>query len=131
MLGPRQDSPEAWNPEHDDVVERRVEFADAGGGRSDYAGIHAGFHGRQASEFVKLAKSYDAEIRVSLGGDDWENAKTYGNARNGTVDAKSIFGVSRFCGVRPGHPFWIRARGPDAEKAVQALGDALEFRHRF
>lgn len=113
--------------EHEDVVERKTELGAAERERF----MSSGFHGAHAAAFVRLAQGFKATIAVSVG-HGFENAKRRGNGREGgSVDAKSIFGVTRFTGVPVGHPFWIRARGPDAREAVDTLADALEFRHKF
>lgn len=110
--------------EHGHAVERSCTLGDRQTSGRDKAGL---FHGWSVSVFVRIAKRFKADIRVSFAGD----AQKSGPGRIASVDAKSIFGVSCFSGARPGDRFLLRAKGPDAEKAVQELGDALENRGRF
>ncbi|HET7600567.1 MAG TPA: HPr family phosphocarrier protein [Gemmatimonadales bacterium] len=66
-----------------------------------------GLHARPAAQLVKLASTFDSEIVLCKDGLE--------------VNAKSIMGVMMLaaeCGSR----IVIRASGPDAERAVQALG---------
>jgi phosphocarrier protein HPr len=65
-----------------------------------------GLHARASAKFVKLASSFDAEIKVSR--DD------------STVDAQSIMGLMMLA-AGPGSTLTIAAEGPDAEEAVDAL----------
>jgi phosphocarrier protein len=65
-----------------------------------------GLHARASAKFVKLASSFDAEIKVSR--DD------------STVDAQSIMGLMMLA-AGPGSTLLIAAEGPDAEEAVDAL----------
>ncbi len=65
-----------------------------------------GLHARPAAEFVKLANKYEAEILVSKDGLE--------------VNGKSIMGVMMLAAER-GSKIEIRARGADAEQAVDAL----------
>jgi phosphocarrier protein len=72
-----------------------------------------GLHMRPAMQFVDLASRFDCEISVS-------NGQT-------TADGKSIMQMSMLaatCGTR----LQIRAEGPDAEKAVEALRELVEMR---
>ena len=69
-----------------------------------------GLHARASAKFVKLASSYESEIRVTRDGV--------------TVDARSIMGLLMLgagigCGVD------IEAEGPDATEAVEALSDLV------
>lgn len=66
----------------------------------------AGLHARPASEFVKLAGRYKAEIRVAKDGME--------------VNGKSIMGVLMLA-AEHGSSLEIRADGDDAEEAVEAL----------
>lgn len=66
----------------------------------------AGLHARPASEFVKLAGRYQAEIRVAKDGME--------------VNGKSIMGVLMLA-AEHGSSLEIRADGDDAEEAVEAL----------
>ena len=73
-----------------------------------------GLHARPASQFVKLASRFAAEITVG---------------RDGHVsDGKSIIGVLML-GAGPGTRLNLTARGQDARQALDAL-EAL-FRARF
>lgn len=65
-----------------------------------------GLHARAAARLVDLANRYDAQIEVSKDGQ--------------VADAKSIMGVLLLCGQR-GAKLTIRAKGPDAEPALDAL----------
>ncbi len=72
-----------------------------------------GLHMRPAMQFVDLASRFDCQISVSNG--------------QIPVDGKSIMQMSMLaatCGTR----LQIRAEGPDAEKAVEALRDLVEIR---
>ena len=73
-----------------------------------------GLHMRPAMQFVDLASRFDCEISV-------RNEQT-------TADGKSIMQMSMLaatCGTR----LQIRAEGPDAEKAIEALRELVETRH--
>lgn len=72
-----------------------------------------GLHMRPAMQFVDLASQFDCEITVS-------NGKT-------SVDAKSIMQMSLLmatCGTR----LKIRAQGPEADDALDALRELVEVR---
>ena len=72
-----------------------------------------GLHARASAKFVKLASSFDAEIHVSKD----EN----------TVDARSIMGLMMLAaGI--GSTIDIKAEGPEAEQAVEALVDLVSNR---
>lgn len=69
-----------------------------------------GLHARASAKFVKLASSFESEIRVTRDGV--------------TVDARSIMGLLMLgagigCGVD------IEADGPDAVEAIEALSDLV------
>ena len=69
-----------------------------------------GLHARASAKFVKLASSFESEIRVTRDGV--------------TVDARSIMGLLMLgagigCGVD------IEADGPDAAEAIEALSDLV------
>ena len=69
-----------------------------------------GLHARASAKFVKLASSFESEIRVTRDGV--------------TVDARSIMGLLMLgagigCGVD------IEAEGPDAAEAIEALSDLV------
>ena len=65
-----------------------------------------GLHARPAAEFVKLANTFKSEIWVSKDGLE--------------VNGKSIMGVMMLAAER-GSTIEIRAKGDDAEQAVEAL----------
>lgn len=65
-----------------------------------------GLHARPAAEFVKLASGFDAEVKVEK--DELE------------VNGKSIMGVLMLA-AEPGAELVLRAEGPDAAEAVEAL----------
>jgi phosphocarrier protein len=65
-----------------------------------------GLHARASARFVKLAGSFDAEVRVTK--DDQ------------TVDAQSIMGLMMLA-AGPGSTIEISAEGRQAEEALQAL----------
>lgn len=65
-----------------------------------------GLHARAAARFVRLASQYSASVRVARG------------ARE--LDGKSILGLL-LLGAATGSTITIRAEGPDAEAAVDAL----------
>lgn len=70
----------------------------------------AGLHARPASEFVKLASRYQAEVRLEKEGLE--------------VNGKSIMGVLMLaaeCGSR----LCIRAEGDDAPEALEALAELV------
>jgi len=73
-----------------------------------------GLHMRPAMQFVDIANRFDSEINVSNGETD--------------VDAKSIMNISMLaatCGTK----LKIRAKGPDAQKAIIALRELVEEKH--
>ena len=72
-----------------------------------------GLHARASAKFVKLASTFDAEVTVAKDGQ--------------RVDARSIMGLMMLA-AGPGSVIHIRAEGPDAEAAVQALADLVESR---
>lgn len=72
-----------------------------------------GLHARASAKFVKLAASFDAEVKVSKD----EN----------TVDAQSIMGLMMLA-AGPGSTLEIAAEGPDAEGALDALCRLVEDR---
>ena len=65
-----------------------------------------GLHARASARFVKLAGTFDAEVRVTK--DDQ------------TVDAQSIMGLMMLA-AGPGSTIEISADGRQAEEALQAL----------
>jgi phosphocarrier protein HPr len=72
-----------------------------------------GLHARASAKFVKLAGSFDAEVKVSKDGQ--------------TVDARSIMGLMMLAAA-PGCSIDIQAEGEEAEEAVQALVELVEAR---
>ena len=69
-----------------------------------------GLHARPAARIVKLASTFAAEIELAKDGLD--------------VNGKSIMGVMMLA-AECGSSITIRADGPDAELAVQALADLV------
>ena len=65
-----------------------------------------GLHARASAKFVKLASTFDAEVRVSKDGQ--------------TVDARSIMGLMMLA-AGPGCCIDIDAEGDQAGEAVEAL----------
>lgn len=70
-----------------------------------------GLHARPAAEFVKLSSQFDSEVFIAKG--DLE------------VNGKSIMGVMMLA-AECGATVRIRAEGPDAGEAVEALADLVE-----
>jgi len=73
-----------------------------------------GLHMRPAMQFVDIANRFDSEINVSNGDTD--------------VDGKSIMNISMLaatCGTK----LKIRAKGPDAREAINALRELVEEKH--
>ena len=69
-----------------------------------------GLHARPAARIVRLASSFASDIELSKDGLD--------------VNGKSIMGVMMLA-AECGSSIIIRASGPDAEQAVQALADLV------
>ncbi len=69
-----------------------------------------GLHARASAKFVKLASSFDSEIKVSRDGV--------------TVDARSIMGLLML-GAGIGCDIDVAAEGPDAQEAIAALSDLV------
>ncbi len=69
-----------------------------------------GLHARPAARIVRLASSFTAEIELAKDGLE--------------VNGKSIIGVMMLA-AECGSDITIRANGPDAELAVQALADLV------
>ena len=65
-----------------------------------------GLHARASAKFVKLASTFEAEVRVSKDGQ--------------TVDARSIMGLMMLA-AGPGCCIEIEAEGAEAQAAVDAL----------
>lgn len=72
-----------------------------------------GLHARAAARFVRVASQFAASVRVAKG------------ARE--LDGKSILGLL-LLGAAPGSSITIRAEGPDAEAAVEALATLVADR---
>jgi phosphocarrier protein len=70
-----------------------------------------GLHARPAGQFVSLASRFTSEIEVGRG-DEW-------------VDGRSVLSLLSLAAVS-GSALRIRATGPDAAEAVEALGKLLE-----
>ncbi|MSS83566.1 HPr family phosphocarrier protein [Actinomycetaceae bacterium WB03_NA08] len=75
-------------------------------GRSVIIADKSGLHARPAAALARLAASFEADIMVD------------------GVDAKSIIGLMSL-GRRQGDTVVISATGPDAEKAITEIGDAI------
>ncbi len=72
-----------------------------------------GLHARASAKFVKLASTFDAEVKVSKDGS--------------TVDARSIMGLMMLAaGI--GSTIDIEAAGPEADAAVEALVELVSNR---
>ena len=69
-----------------------------------------GLHARPAARIVRMASAFAAEITLSKDGMD--------------VNGKSIMGVMMLA-AECGSEITIRATGPDAEQAVQALAELV------
>jgi phosphocarrier protein HPr len=65
-----------------------------------------GLHARASAKFVKMAATFDAEVRVNKDGQ--------------SVDARSIMGLMMLAAA-PGCCIEIEAEGAEAEAAVEAL----------
>jgi phosphocarrier protein len=72
-----------------------------------------GLHARASAKFVKLASTYDAEVRVTRDGQ--------------TVDARSIMGLMMLAAA-PGCCIDITAEGEQAAEAVDALAELVAAR---
>ncbi|HYD44770.1 MAG TPA: HPr family phosphocarrier protein [Phenylobacterium sp.] len=72
-----------------------------------------GLHARASAKFVKLAASFDADIRVSKDGQ--------------TIEAASIMGLMMLA-AGPGCCIDITATGAEADEAVAALADLVARR---
>ena len=70
-----------------------------------------GLHARPAGRFVSVAGGFEAEVQVARG-DEW-------------VSGKSVLSLLSLA-ASPGTELRIRAVGPDARAAVEALGSVLE-----
>ncbi|MBF0482030.1 MAG: HPr family phosphocarrier protein [Desulfovibrionaceae bacterium] len=72
---------------------------------------HNGLHTRPAAEFVKLAKSFEAEVTVEANGS--------------AASAKSLFKL-QLLGLAKGSIMLIRAEGEDESQAAAALAGFIE-----
>jgi phosphocarrier protein len=72
-----------------------------------------GLHARASAKFVKLASSFDSNIKVTRDGQ--------------TVDARSIMGLLML-GAGPGCTIEIEAEGRDAQAAVEQLTELVAGR---
>lgn len=72
-----------------------------------------GLHARASAKFVQLAESFDADITVSKDGV--------------SVNGTSIMGLMMLA-ASPGCCIAVTAKGPDAEKALDALSDLVASR---
>ena len=70
-----------------------------------------GLHARPAARIVRLASSFESEIELAKDGLE--------------VNGKSIMGVMMLA-AECGSSITIRANGPDAEAAVQALAELVD-----
>ena len=70
-----------------------------------------GLHARPAGQFVTLAARFESEISVGRG-EEW-------------VDGRSVLSLLSLA-AGPGTKLCLRAVGPDAKEAVEALGRLLE-----
>lgn len=70
-----------------------------------------GLHARPAARFAELASKFESTIEVGFR-DEW-------------VDGRSVLSLMSLA-ARTGSRLRIRATGPDAERAVSALGQSLE-----
>lgn len=114
--------PGELDPEvHDGVVELKVKARPEGRGTA-----LGDTHGRVLARFVNRAKSFQSDIRLSSGG-SWYDPKKRDRRRREEEDAKSIFGVMRIVTqLATGHPVYLRAHGPDADRAVRELGAFIQ-----
>ncbi|MDQ3032591.1 MAG: HPr family phosphocarrier protein [Myxococcota bacterium] len=72
-----------------------------------------GLHARAATKLVQLAGRYRCELELEKDGQ--------------VANAKSIMGVLLLCGS-PGSRIRVRARGPEARAAVEAIGVLIASR---
>ena len=75
-----------------------------------------GLHARPASELVKLALTFQAD--VTLEKDEVE------------VNGKSILGLLMLCATKDSH-IKVTCRGPDAQQALDAIGKEIERLHEY
>lgn len=72
-----------------------------------------GLHARAAAKLVDTAGRYQSEVWLAKDGH--------------RANAKSVMGMLLLCGQR-GSKLTVIAEGPDAEQAVQAIGDLIRGR---
>jgi phosphocarrier protein len=72
-----------------------------------------GLHARPAAMFVEVASQYDSQVMIERDGME--------------VNGKSIMGVLMLA-AEQGARLQIRAEGPDAKQALEALADLIENR---
>ncbi|MFW5876334.1 MAG: HPr family phosphocarrier protein [Myxococcota bacterium] len=72
-----------------------------------------GLHARAAAKLVQTAERFRSHITIS------KDAQQ--------VDAKSVMGLLLLCGTR-GTTLTVKARGPDAAEAVDAIGKLIAGR---
>ena len=72
-----------------------------------------GLHARASAKFVKMASTFDAEVKVSKDGQ--------------SVDARSIMGLMMLA-AGPGCCIEIEAEGAQADEAVDALAQLVSGR---
>ncbi len=70
-----------------------------------------GLHARPAGEFANVAGRFDAEVEISRGG-EW-------------VSGRSVLSILSLAAAQ-GTALRIRAEGPEAAAAVEALGELIE-----
>jgi phosphocarrier protein len=69
-----------------------------------------GLHSRPASELVKIASQFDADIKLHYNGQD--------------ANAKSILGIMVLA-IEPGAEIEISAEGKDEEEALKAIEELI------
>lgn len=70
-----------------------------------------GLHARAAAKFVKLAETFDADVRVTNRGE--------------TVSGRSIMGLMMLA-ASPGTTIELRATGAQAREALEGLGKLVD-----
>lgn len=70
-----------------------------------------GLHARAAAKFVKLAETFDADVRVTNRGE--------------TVSGRSIMGLMMLA-ASPGTTIELRASGAQARQALEGLGKLVD-----
>ena len=85
--------------------------ADPGGTRRLLITNKRGLHARAANKFVRCAGEFEAEVWVSKDGQ--------------SVSGRSIMGLMMLAAA-PGCSIDVRADGPDAEAALNAIADLIE-----